>query len=135
LYLRLDHHSGEPIYRQIVERIKYMIACGRLAEEERLPSIRELAKDLSINPRTVVRAYEELRSAGLIVMRHGQGAYVAADRGRMPAAARKKAITDLARRLLSEASRMGAGEEEVLGIMNEVADEMNGTKPSVHERG
>lgn len=133
MYLRLDHHSGEPIYRQIVERVKYMIACGRLAEEERLPSIRELAKDLKINPRTVVRAYEELRAAGLVVMRHGQGAFVASDRGRMPAAARKKAIADLARRLLSEASRMGADEEEVMEIVAGVAEEMNGRKTEVPE--
>jgi GntR family transcriptional regulator len=126
VYLRIDHHTGEPIYRQIVEQIKYMVACGRLAEGARLPSIRELGRDLRINPRTVVKAYEELQNAGLVVMRHGQGAFIATNRGHIPAGARRKAIGDLARRLLAEASRMGATPAEVLEIVEDTAGEMYG---------
>lgn len=133
MYLRLDHHSGEPIYRQIVEQIKYAVACGRLTEGSRLPSIRELGRELRINPRTVVKAYEELQNAGLVVMRHGQGVFIATNRGHIPAGTRRKAIADLARRLLAEASRMGATPPEVIHIVEDVAGEMHAEKEG--ERG
>ena len=55
MHLHLDHHSGEPIYRQLVEQIKYRVACGSLVVGEQLPSIRVLALELNINPRTVVK--------------------------------------------------------------------------------
>jgi GntR family transcriptional regulator len=122
--LNLDHHSGEPIYRQLVEQIKYHVACGRLEGGDRLPSIRALAGELKINPRTVVKAYEELQNAGLVVMKHGQGVFVSANREAAPANARRKAITDMARRLLAEASRMGADADEVLDIVRRAAEEM-----------
>lgn len=76
MYLRLNYQSGEAIYRQIVEQIKYRVASGELSPGQRLPSIRELAKQLKINPRTVVKSYEELRAAGLAVMRQGQGVFI-----------------------------------------------------------
>ena len=124
MYLHLDHHSGEPIYRQIVEAIKYKIASGQLAVEEQLPSIRTLAEELKINPRTVVKAYEELQHAGLVVMRHGQGVFVAANLGVTPHSVRHKAIGDMVRRMLAEAFRLGAEKEEVFKIMESEARKM-----------
>ena len=126
--LRLDHSSGEPIYRQIVEQIKYQIAAGRLNGSDRLPSIRSLAGQLKINPRTVVKAYEELAHADLVVMRQGQGVFVIDKRESTAKSVRKKIIAELARRLLSEASRMGAGGEEVRAILGEVTREMESDK-------
>ena len=124
MYLRLDHQSGEPIYRQIVEQVKYRVASGQLKAGEKLPSNREMAKDLKINPRTVVKAYEELQSAGLVVRRQGQGVFITELQAAMPAKMRHKAIADLASRLLSEASRMGASGEEVQAILKEVWESM-----------
>lgn len=124
MYLRLDTSSGEPIYRQIVEQIKYGIAAERLAGGQQLPSIRALAGQLKINPRTVVKAYEELAHAGLVVMRHGQGVFVAQRRQSAPAGVRRKVIADLGRRLLSEAARMGAGGDEVLRILRDEVEQM-----------
>ena len=124
MYLHLDHHSGEPIYRQIVEAVKYRIASGRLAEGAKMPSIRVLASELRINPRTVVKAYEELQHAGLVVMKQGQGVFVAANRQGIPAKARRKAVGEMARRLLAEASRLGADPDEVLRILDEEARRM-----------
>ena len=89
-----------------------------------MPSIRALAGELKINPRTVVKAYEQLQHAGLVVMRHGQGVFVTAARETLPAAARKKALADLARRLLAEASRMGATPDETIAIVEQVARKM-----------
>jgi GntR family transcriptional regulator len=128
MYLHLDHHSGEPIYQQIVEAVKYKVACGQLALDERLPSIRSLAQELKINPRTVVKAYEELKHAGLVVMRHGQGVFVAANQGVTPQGVRQEAIGDMARRMLSEAFRLGAGKAEVLKIIESEANKME-SKP------
>ena len=122
MYLNLDHHSGEPIYRQIVEQIKYKVASAELNGEDQLPSIRALARQLKINPRTVVKAYDELRHAGLVVMKHGRGVFVTTKREVVRAHIRRKAITDLARRLLSEASRMGAHKDEVIAIMTQEAE-------------
>lgn len=124
MYVHLDYHSGEPIYRQIVEQVKYLVALGRLADGERLPSIRRLARQLKINPRTVVRAYEQLHHAGLVVMRHGQGVFVTAGRGTIPADRRDPAIAGLACRLLAEARRMGATNEEILAILAREAERM-----------
>lgn len=124
MHLYLDHHSGEPVYRQIVEAIKYKVASGQLADGDALPSIRALADQLKINPGTVVRAYDELGHAGLVVMQQGKGVFITARRDAAPSAVRRKAIADLARRLLAEASRMGAGTDETLKIVGDVAREM-----------
>ncbi|MCF7972235.1 MAG: GntR family transcriptional regulator [Phycisphaerae bacterium] len=124
MYLRLNHQSGEPIYRQIVEQVKFKVASGHIEAGEQLPSIREMARDLKINPRTVVKAYEELQSAGLVVRRQGQGVFITESQAAMPAKVRHKAIADMASRLLSEASRMGASGEEVQAILKEVWESM-----------
>ena len=122
--IRLNHHSGEPIYRQIVEQIKYRVAAGQLNGEDQLPSIRSLAEQLKINPRTVVKAYEELQHAGLVVVQHGRGVFVTDRRGATPAAMRRRAIEDMARRMLSEVSRMGGDLDEVLNVVKAEAEKM-----------
>lgn len=124
MYLRLDHQSGEPIYRQIVEQIKFKVACGQLAPLDRLPSIRDLARQLKINPRTVVKAYDELQSGGLAVCKQGQGVFITDNHGALPASLRRKAVADLVRRTLAETSRLGADVSEVRRIFDEVAREM-----------
>jgi GntR family transcriptional regulator len=124
VYLRLNYQSGEAIYRQIVEQVKYKVASGELSPGQRLPSIRELAKQLKINPRTVVKSYEELRAAGLAVMRQGQGVFITENQALASAKTRQKTIADLTRRMFSEAMRIGADKEEILRIVNETAQEM-----------
>jgi GntR family transcriptional regulator len=124
MYIHLDHHSGEPIYRQIVEAIKYRIACGRLTVNDQLPSIRALAGELKINPRTVVKAYEELCHAGLVVLKQGQGVFVTGEGDAAPSHERRRAIVEMARRMMAEASRIGATPDEVLDIVEQVARQM-----------
>jgi GntR family transcriptional regulator len=124
MYLLINYQSGEAIYRQIVEQVKYKVASGELIPGERLPSIRELAKQLKINPRTVVKAYEELRSAGLAVMRQGQGVFITDNQATLPGKVRKKQIEDMSRRLFAEAARLGADSTEVIKIVKETAKKM-----------
>ena len=78
LHISLD--DGVPIYLQIVNQIKYLVASGRLVQGDELPPIRVLAEQLLINPNTVARAYRELETAGILTKRRGAGTYVS-DKG------------------------------------------------------
>jgi GntR family transcriptional regulator len=122
--IHLDHHRGEPIYRQIVEAVKFRVARGDLNEGDQLPSIRHLANELGINMRTVVKAYDELVYAGLAVRQHGRGVFVTAPQGRLTTERRRAVLIDLTQRLMSEAKRLGADGDEVIAIVVQVAKEM-----------
>ena len=73
---RLNPTSGTPLYVQLVERLKHSIAIGAIKAGEQLPSVRKMAETLLINPNTVVRAYRDLESEGLVELRHGSGVFV-----------------------------------------------------------
>lgn len=74
--IRIDPDSAVPIYQQIVHSIKHQVATGRLKPGEQLPTVRELAADLRINPNTVARAYDQLDSDSVISTQQGRGTYV-----------------------------------------------------------
>lgn len=122
MYFRLDNQSGEAFYRQIVEQVKYRIAAGQLQPGQKLPSIRELAAELSINTRTVVKAYEQLRAEGLAVMQQGQGVFVTENQAVSPAGLRQAQIEEMAKRIFSEGRRIGASKEEIMHIIKQVED-------------
>ena len=124
MHLHINHHSGEPIYRQIVETIKFRIASGELAEGTRLPSIRELAGQLQVNMRTVGKAYQGLEQAGLVVMQHGRGVFVTSPQAMLPTRQRRNLLLEHARRLLAEAARLGATPEEVIEIIESATQKM-----------
>jgi GntR family transcriptional regulator len=74
--VRLNPSSGTPLYLQLVEHLKHSIDAGVIKAGEQLPSVRKMAEDLLINPNTVVRAYRDLDSAGIVELRHGSGVFV-----------------------------------------------------------
>src|SRR5262245_39051942 len=74
--LRLNPSAGTPLYLQLVEHLKHSLATGTLRAGEQLPSVRKMAEDLLINPNTVVRAYRDLESEGIVELRHGSGVFV-----------------------------------------------------------
>ena len=74
--LMLDLHSGTPVYRQIMDQVRGGIASGALAAGDQLPTVRQLAVDLEINPNTVVRAYRELELGGLLETHQGTGTFI-----------------------------------------------------------
>ena len=76
MHLRVNPTDGVPIYLQIVNQVKYLVAAGRLLPGEELPPIRTLAERLAINPNTVARAYRELEVAGVVVKRGTTGTFV-----------------------------------------------------------
>jgi len=124
----IDHHSGEPIYRQIVEAVKFQIARGDLSAGDKLPSLRVLANELGINIRTVTKAYEKLVEGGLAVQQHGRGVFVTDPQSTLPVRRRRAVLTEHIRRLMSEAKRLGADPEEVIAIVEQVASQLESTK-------
>src|SRR5271157_1533680 len=102
----ISPNDGVPIYLQIVNQVKYLVASGRLAAGEELPPIRTLAEQLLINPNTVARAYRELELAGVVTMRRTAGTYVSDTTSPLARRERLKIITQRIDALLTEARQM-----------------------------
>src|SRR5688572_5488433 len=77
MHILIDESDARPIYRQVADEIRRLIAGGALAEGEALPSVRQVAVDLGVNLNTIAGAYRELQAEGLVTIRHGSGAVVA----------------------------------------------------------
>jgi len=119
LHFQIDPASGIPAYRQMMDQVKYYVAAGSLQPGDQLPSIRELAQALTVNPTTVVKAYTELEHEQVIEMRRGRGAFVATAARGMNAAERERAMRRLARQLAIEARQMGATVAQVMQVVEE----------------
>ena len=119
LHIQINPQSGVPVYRQVMDQIKYYVASGTLHPGDQLPSIRELAQTLSVNPTTAVKAYTELEHEGVIEMKHGKGAFVADSATKMSQAEREAVLRRLARQLVVEAVQMKAPTELVLRVVEE----------------
>ena len=106
--------DGTPIYRQIMNQIKYLVSSGRLQPGDEFPTIRGLAQELLVNPNTVARAYRELEALGIVVSRQGSGTRVA--EGVSPLAEREKdrILDERVDTLLAEAAHLGFVLEDVL---------------------
>jgi GntR family transcriptional regulator len=117
--IHIATHHGVPVYLQIVQQVKYLVAAGRLAAGEELPPIRTLAEQLVINPNTVARAYLELERAGVVVKRHGSGTYVSDEGSPLARRERMKILTKHADALLAEAQHMDVDLDEILALLKE----------------
>jgi GntR family transcriptional regulator len=106
--------DGLPIYRQIVNQIRYMVASGVLQPGDEIPSIRSTALKLKVTPNTVVKAYEELEAAGILVKRHGAGTFVTETRVPLARRERERIIDQRIDALLAEAHQLGYAEDELL---------------------
>lgn len=114
LHFQIDPRSGVPIYRQLMDQIKFYIASDALAAGDQLPSIRELSQSLTVNPTTIVKAFNELAHEQVIELRHGKGAFVMAGVLDSNIAERQEALRKCVQRLVVEAGHLGAGLEETL---------------------
>ncbi len=114
MQFKIDSKSGVPFYRQIVEQVKFGIGRGALDAGERLPTVRQMAVDLSINPNTVVRAYRQMEIEGLIVTQQGSGTFVGHARPEIDQVERQRMLDQILTDLLARATTYGLTLDEVL---------------------
>ena len=117
--IHISSHDGVPIYLQIVNQVKYLVAAGRLAAGEELPPIRTLAEQLLINPNTVARAYRELEQAGVVTKRRTAGTYVSETTSPLARRERLKIVTERVDALLAESRQMNIDTEELIELIQE----------------
>ena len=114
IQIQVDIKSGVPFYRQIIDQVRSAIATGRLSPGDRLPTVRQLAVDLSVNPNTVARAYTELELTGLVETQMGSGTFVGPQRVEQDDVERRRLLDQLSQEFLSRASSHGFTIDEVL---------------------
>src|SRR3954452_373561 len=117
MHLHISASDGVPIYQQIVQQIKNLVASGRLAPGDELPPIRVLAEQLLVNANTVARAYRELAAAGVLTNRRTAGTYVAAGAPRVAREQCLGALTERIDALLAEARLVNVGVEDLLDLI------------------
>jgi len=111
---RLDLHSGVPVYRQIIDQVIGGIAAGALETGDQLPTVRQLAVDLSINPNTVIKAYRELEIRGVLETQQGTGTFISHQKLQRDDADRQGRLTQLVGEFIARAGSAGFTVEELL---------------------
>ena len=119
MQIRIAADDGVPIYLQVVHQVKHLVASGRLAPGDEMPSIRALAEQLTVNPNTVARAYLELEHAGMVTKRNGTGTYVSEVRSPLLQRERIKILACRADALLTEARQLDVDLAEVIKLLRE----------------
>ena len=115
----VESASRMPIYRQLVAQIREAVARGRLKPEERLPSVRDLSRQLVINPNTVARVYTELERDGVLNTRPGMGVFVAQPKNELTKKVRRERLLVALDGFLTESVHLGFSAEEVLALVTE----------------
>jgi len=111
--------DGVPIYRQIVNQVKYLVASGLIQPGEELPPIRTLAMQLKVTPNTIVKAYGELEIAGVIHKRQGSGSFVSDTRPQLALRERRRVIEQRIDALLAEAHQLNFSADEIVRMVRE----------------
>ncbi len=130
MQIHISPHDGVPIYLQIVNQVKYLVASGRLEPGAELPPIRTLAEQLLVNPNTVARAYRELEIAGVVVKRRTAGTYVSDAASPLARRQRLKIISERVDALLAEARQMNIQTDELIELIQERDESMQTTSSS-----
>ena len=125
MQIRIDNASSRPVYRQIIDQIKRDIALGRLVKDEKLPTVRQLAAQLAINPNTIAKAYRQLEQEGIIITKPGSGAFIANLDSNLSRAVRKRLLSDELERIAVEAFHMQIDTETLLELFNNAVEKLN----------
>ena len=115
--ISLNYRDSRPIYEQIKDGLRKPIVTGAMAPDEKLPSVRSLATQLSINPNTIQRAYNELENEGYIYSVPGKGSFAAGNAGADEA--RRRELKDKVRELVAEPRYLGVSQEELQALVAE----------------
>jgi len=116
----LDLRSGVPVYRQLIDQVRAGVASGSLHAGDQLPTVRQLAVDLTINPNTVMRAYRELELGGLLETHQGTGTFVADKKVEKNSAERQRQLTQMAGEVAARAGAAGFTLQELLEELREL---------------
>ena len=121
MFDNIDPRSPTPLYEQIAARVRVAVAAGELVPGDSLPSVRGLARQLRVNPATVVQAYRDLASDGFVEIRHGQGTYIQEVAQYVREEEREAQATQLVRKVIQDAARRGIGVEDLARAFNREA--------------
>src|SRR5690349_20960325 len=124
MFLRLDLTSAEPVFEQIAFAVKDAVAKGEVAAGAKLPSVRELAQELAINPNTVVRAYEALERDGVVTRRQGAGCFVTGRGSSLNGRARRRQLEDLAQRTVTEGYHLGFSPDDIRAALEDALGQL-----------
>jgi len=121
--IQLDLHSGMPVYRQVIDQVRGGIASGILAPGDQLPTVRQLAVDLEINPNTVIRAYRELELGGLLETHQGTGTFISAQKMKRSDAERERQLAQIVGDCVSRAGAAGFTVDDLIDELRGLASE------------
>lgn len=116
----LDLHSGVPVYRQLIDQVRGGMASGSLAAGAQLPTVRQLAVDLEINPNTVMRAYRELELGGMLETHQGTGTFVSDKKVERKSAERDRQLAQMAGEVAARAGAAGFTVKELIDRLEEL---------------
>jgi GntR family transcriptional regulator len=133
MQFQCDTTSRTPIYRQLIEQVRAGVAKGRLQPGERLPSVRQLSRELVVNPNTIARAYTELERDGTLVTQQGRGVFVAEPRNDLTKRARQKQLEEAIEQLIVDGIHLGFSEEEFLTLLHKRMEQFAFASPAKSE--
>ena len=119
----LDLHSGVPVYRQVIDQVRGGIASGSLTPGDQLPTVRQLAVDLAINPNTVVRAYRELELGGLLETHQGTGTFISAQKMKRTDAERERQLAQIVGDCVARAGAAGFTVDDLIDELRGLASQ------------
>ena len=125
MFLRIEKGSAVPISSQIEKQVAMLCASGKLKAGERLPSVRELARELGVNQNTVLRVYERLVRDELLEMRHGQGTFVSTNSRSASLAAHRRRLLEELRQWAQQGLSMGLDGDQMHQILDEALNELH----------
>jgi len=125
--IAIDPRDPLPLWRQLEEGVRNLVASGALAPGAAVPSVREMARDLAVNPATIAKAYQRLSDAGVLEVRRGEGTFVAAGPPTLPRAERRRRLQQAARSYAAHAATLGLGVEEAVDAARAACEEIQET--------
>jgi len=124
MIFNIDTTSSVPIYAQIVEQVKYALAAGILRSGDPLPSLRETATSLRVNPLTVSKAYRQLEADGIVITDHGRGSFISAESPELGDEFRRESLNRVVDRMIVQAYHLGASPKEIRIVVKDRLNEL-----------
>ena len=128
MYIKLNPHSGEPLYKQLKERIQFLIVSGKLKSGDQIDSVRALATKTKLNPTTVAKVFTQLQLEGYLIMRPGLGAFVSPRPPEYTVTEKKRRVRALLTPALIEAVFLGLSKNDISAILDNELNKITGDK-------